>query len=536
MPARSSYDTARRRNGIDLRDFGVLAGDGQDHTTGIQAALDEAASVGGIVTPGVAGILNTSATLEIAFGVVLAGVGANSEIFGHDAQFPNADGTMIRQVSGGADVIRTKNFAVLTGDTSPDTYITASRFGLRDLVIDGGTYVGNTSLVGLKVYGRSYRLNNVVIQNCAGGGLYSEWGAGGYDMEATIDGLHIFNCGGIGLEWRGPHDSQFSNVIVGQAAAGATYGIRLVRGSQVGGEGFTNAHAWGTYSQAVWDIGTSNGTFYSCVSDGGGVRFTGSGNVWNGQIYGTQTPGQAAVTFGDGSAVMAVDRNQILGQIWNFKGSPLAVIAPSATSTGNVFRAVAKMGGAIRYGAKNFQTTLTSAASSGATTLNVGSTTGWPTSSSAVYADDGTTRVVSIAYTGKTATTLTGVSGVTSSLASGAGVWVEATFFGTDNLGADSFDVLDHDHPTNGVLFRQGGTVASDTNHTAMRIFSSGVTALEGFVLAREGVTGPRIWGGSGAPSFSATAGDYFFRSDTPSTSNQRLYVCTGGSSWTGIL
>lgn len=528
--------TPERRHGIDLRDFGVFAGDGEDHTTGIQAALDQAASVGGVVTPGKSGVLNTTATLEIPFGVTFQGMGANSEIFWWDAQFPNADGTMVR-ISGSANVsvFRTKNFATLTGDTSPDTYITPSRFGLKDLIVDGNLQGGSTAGWGLELYGRSYRLNNVIVQNCASGGIYSEWGAGGYDMEATLDGVHVFRCGGTGIEWRGPHDSQFSNVIVGQAYTGAQYGIRLVSGAEVGGEAFTNVHAWGTYAQAVWEVGTSNGTFYSCVSDGGGVRFTGSGNVWNGQIYGTQTPGQAAVTFGNGSA-MTVDRNQVLGQIWNFKGSPLAVIAPNATSTGNVFRVVAKMGGAIRNVAKNFQTTLTSAASSGATTLNVGDTTGWPASSTVVYADDGTNRVVSIAYTGKTLTTLTGVSGVTSNLASGAGVWVEATLFGTGNFGADSFDVLDHDHPTNGVFFRQGGTVASDSNHTAMRIFSSGVTALEGLVLAREGVTGPRLWGGSGAPSFSATAGDYFFRTDTPSTGNQRLYVCTGGTSWTGIL
>lgn len=533
MPA---FADRPRETGIDLRDFGVRAGDGNDHTSEIQAALDQAAFVGGIVSVGKAGILNTSATLEIPFGVVLAGVGANGEVFGHDPLFPNADGTMIRQVSGtNQDVIRTKNFAVLTGSSSPSPYTTPSRFGLRDLVIDGGQYVGNTSGVGLRIFGRSYRLNNVIIQNCAGGGLYSEWGPGGYDMEATIDGFHVFNCGGTGLEWRGPHDSQFSNVIVGQPMAGAAFGIRLVRGSWIGGEGFTNTHAWGSYTGAVWEIGTSNGTFESCVSDGGGVRFTNSGNVWSGQIYGTQTPGQAAVTFGDGST-SSVNRNLITGQIWNFRGSPLVVIAPNATSTGNTIRATARMGGAIRYAAKNFQTTLTSPASSGATTLNVGSTTGWPATATNVYADDGTARIANISYTGRTATTLTGVSGVTSSLALGAGVWVESSLFGSDNLGADAFDVMDHDHPTNGVFFRQTGTVASDSNNSGVRTFTSGLAALGGFLLSRQGVASSRLWGGSGAPTFSATSGDYYLRSDTPTVANQRLYVCTGGTAWTGIL
>jgi hypothetical protein len=35
--------------------------------------------------------------------------------------------------------------------------------------------------------------------------------------------------------------------------------------------------------------------------------------------------------------------------------------------------------------------------------------------------------------------------------------------------------------------------------------------------------------------ALSASSGDYCFRTDTPSTALQRLYVCTGGTSWTGI-
>lgn len=39
------------------------------------------------------------------------------------------------------------------------------------------------------------------------------------------------------------------------------------------------------------------------------------------------------------------------------------------------------------------------------------------------------------------------------------------------------------------------------------------------------------IWMGSGVPSASTTAvaGDYYFRTDTPSTANQRIYICTVG-------
>jgi hypothetical protein len=32
---------------------------------------------------------------------------------------------------------------------------------------------------------------------------------------------------------------------------------------------------------------------------------------------------------------------------------------------------------------------------------------------------------------------------------------------------------------------------------------------------------------GSGAPAIAGTAGDYYFRKDTPATVGQRIYVCT---------
>lgn len=47
---------------------------------------------------------------------------------------------------------------------------------------------------------------------------------------------------------------------------------------------------------------------------------------------------------------------------------------------------------------------------------------------------------------------------------------------------------------------------------------------------------GAHIYSGTGAPTISASSGDFWFRTDTPSTANQRLYVCTGTTNWTAIL
>ena len=52
---------------------------------------------------------------------------------------------------------------------------------------------------------------------------------------------------------------------------------------------------------------------------------------------------------------------------------------------------------------------------------------------------------------------------------------------------------------------------------------------------------GGALWGGSGAPAIAGTLGDFYFRTDTPSTALQRIYVCTvtggaGAATWVGIL
>jgi hypothetical protein len=49
--------------------------------------------------------------------------------------------------------------------------------------------------------------------------------------------------------------------------------------------------------------------------------------------------------------------------------------------------------------------------------------------------------------------------------------------------------------------------------------------------------TGAKLFSGSGAPATGMGAvGDYYFRSDTPATANQRIYVKTAAAVWTGIV
>ena len=71
------------------------------------------------------------------------------------------------------------------------------------------------------------------------------------------------------------------------------------------------------------------------------------------------------------------------------------------------------------------------------------------------------------------------------------------------------------------------GDPTTDPGH----LHTSLSTSLEG------GVGTVKQWGGSGAPPTSlGGVGDYYFRSDTPSTANQRIYIKTASATWTGIV
>lgn len=51
------------------------------------------------------------------------------------------------------------------------------------------------------------------------------------------------------------------------------------------------------------------------------------------------------------------------------------------------------------------------------------------------------------------------------------------------------------------------------------------------------GGAGCHIWSGSGAPNISGSvAGDIYFRTDTASTANQRIYIATASNTWSGIV
>ena len=50
-------------------------------------------------------------------------------------------------------------------------------------------------------------------------------------------------------------------------------------------------------------------------------------------------------------------------------------------------------------------------------------------------------------------------------------------------------------------------------------------------------VAGAKLYSGPGAPSIpESVSGDFYFRTGTPATANQRLYIATAVNTWTGIV
>lgn len=70
-----------------------------------------------------------------------------------------------------------------------------------------------------------------------------------------------------------------------------------------------------------------------------------------------------------------------------------------------------------------------------------------------------------------------------------------------------------------------------------MKFAALPVYSLEDATLNFELLTSSGIFWGSGTPTFTpeGKAVSFYFRKDTPTVANQRLYVYTG-SAWTGIL
>jgi hypothetical protein len=210
---------------LNVKDFGAVGDGAKDDTGAVQAAIDALPASGGAVffPPG-----TYLCNVQVRSFVALRGAGAAF--------------TVLKSVgSSNRDVIAGKNFASLTGtkkqtpETRGDNYVY-----LSDLTIDGNKGT-NRSGYGIRIWGRSHIWQNLIVQNCANDGIFTEFtthdnGAPQDALEAFFDNIKCIQNNGNGWTHRGPHDSVLRDFI--------TIGNK--------GWGFRSEGSKGSYDGGIW--------------------------------------------------------------------------------------------------------------------------------------------------------------------------------------------------------------------------------------------------------------------------------------------
>lgn len=300
-------------------------------TANIQIAIDDAAKAGGGIVRLVAGTYVVNGVL-IKSGVQLVGTGIG--------------GTTIKlRDAANADLVSVPDFATLTG-----TNLTGGEnfWSIADLTLDGNASgQTNSALLAMKVYGCGYRITRTEIHGSSGGAVLSEWGnnsAG--NMEAVWSDFKIMDNRGVGLDWRGPHDSAFNNGYVVSGPFGH-YGISgiHVRGNS-GGEMWNHIHVWGYHGDG-W-IFEHSGQAINCQSEGAtgtNIKILVDGLSWEGIVYGTNDYHTGETGIQLGSATVTVQRVNLDIRLHNF-GTTSVPIKITGSNGRNVIRGTILRGNA----------------------------------------------------------------------------------------------------------------------------------------------------------------------------------------------
>lgn len=233
-------------------DFGAR-GDGiTDDTTAIQAAFD--AARGG-----------TGGTVYFPPGTYIA---AGLTFFGKVRYLGAGIENTILKLKGASNtfLMQSFNFPSLTGTNGTGGEV---NYSFQDITLDGNKANNGTATVPMwRQYGYGFVLSNVRIRNGNSDGLYSEWAtslppAGQDSMEAHISGLKVHDCGGHGVHWNGPHDSNWTN---GESYFNAAHGIFI--DSNAGGFLCANVHSYGNSQAYAWYLGATGCGLTNCVAEG----------------------------------------------------------------------------------------------------------------------------------------------------------------------------------------------------------------------------------------------------------------------------
>jgi len=208
------------RESVSVKDFGAVGDGATDDAAAINLAINYAATqgvgtrLGGTVhfPPGNY-ILETALVLKS--GVILSGSGINATTLQKKTQ---AGAYWMIETDGftaGADLWSVASDGILHG------------FGINNMALYGAANppVTATDRGGIRLYGKRYDVENVLIHNVDGVGFLSEAGDGvgqtdWRDMpEGSISDLFVYKAGDEGIIYKGPHDSQINSAFVSTCGA-----------------------------------------------------------------------------------------------------------------------------------------------------------------------------------------------------------------------------------------------------------------------------------------------------------------------------
>jgi hypothetical protein len=145
--------------------------------------------------------------------------------------------TLMLKNGANVDVISQTNFAALTG--------TNSLYGLFRGEIRGCTINGNKAnqtgtSYGIRLYGHGLEMTDVFVQEAYSDGIYTEWGLDStfatpsLDLEGYFTGIRSAFNNGNGWTFRGPHDSDFVEMVLYQNGG---WGLQVQTSTTYNGNG-----------------------------------------------------------------------------------------------------------------------------------------------------------------------------------------------------------------------------------------------------------------------------------------------------------
>lgn len=289
---------------VRVKDYGAR-GDGiTDDSAAFIAALNSKASI----IEAVDGIYKTASVIVIGKGQTLRyGPGSHQTagIFFTDSTSDQTGiGQLICAGSGvstltllagsNRDMVSQVNFASLTE--------TNSAYGLFHSRISGCTLDGNKSgqskaSFGIRLYGHGLTFSDVIVQNAGASGIYTEWGVDSAladpqdDLEGFFSNIKSAFNGGDGWTFRGPHDSDFVNVVL-YRNSGWGVEIQYLNNAYNGNGHFSNLNTYlnslgGIYSNSSFDgsqVAGTTATGWGMLIDSGAGAHNISSATFSGPI------------------------------------------------------------------------------------------------------------------------------------------------------------------------------------------------------------------------------------------------------------